>query len=106
MTCGPQARHFLPFTFESLQLTQDLVNPIANMEKDSTHVGESPDYNGHGTPHYVDPSGVESKEGRLAEAVGIYGNVEIAEEMGYVTRGYVLAHAVLRECETDGPHSD
>ncbi len=58
------------------------------MEKDSYAVNESPDYNnGHVHQTYVDPSGIQSKEGRLQEAADVYGNIETAEEYGYVTRG-------------------
>ncbi len=55
------------------------------MEKDNHYVCESPDY---GSPTYVDPAtGIESKQGRITEAAGLYGDLETAEEMGYVTRG-------------------
>jgi amino acid transporter len=48
------------------------------------------DYNGHSHATYVDPvSGVESKAGVLSEAGEIYGNLQTAEEYGYVTRGQV-----------------
>lgn len=59
------------------------------MEKEQYNVNESgEDYNGHAHAAYVDPStGMESKQGRLAEAADIYGNVEIAKEYGYVARG-------------------
>lgn len=55
-------------------------------EKDTYNVEES--YSG-AHPRYVDPSGVESKEGRIAEAAALYGDIQTAEEYGYVTRGYV-----------------
>lgn len=46
------------------------------------------DYNGHAHAQYVDPgTGVESKTGRMTEAADIYGDIETAEEYGYVTRG-------------------
>jgi len=60
-------------------------------EKEAYRVDESPD-GSHGNNHntYVDPStGIESKTGRIAEAGELYGNIETAEEYGYVTRGYV-----------------
>lgn len=57
-------------------------------DKDAYNVDES--YNGNGAhPQYVDPSGVESKEGRITEAAALYGDIQTAEEYGYVTRGYV-----------------
>lgn len=58
------------------------------MDKETYAVNESPTSNGHNT--YVDPAtGLESKSGRMNEAADIYGNIETAEEYGYVTRGYV-----------------
>ncbi len=61
------------------------------MEKDQYNVNEAPDYNGHTHASYVDPvTGIETKAGRIEEAVGLYGNIETAEEYGYVARGYVL----------------
>jgi amino acid transporter len=49
---------------------------------------ESPDYSGRGHATYVDPNtGVESKAGVFNEAGELYGNIETAEEYGYVTRG-------------------
>jgi amino acid transporter len=59
------------------------------MEKEQYNVDETPDYNGHTHAQYVDPSGVESKAGRILEAEELYGNIETAEEYGYVARGYV-----------------
>jgi amino acid transporter len=60
------------------------------MEKDSHYIADSPD-NGHVPASYVDPvTGIESKQGRITEAADIYGNIETAEEYGYVTRGYVV----------------
>ncbi len=39
-------------------------------------------------PSYIDPvTGIENKEGRITEAAGLYGDIETAEEYGYVTRG-------------------
>lgn len=59
------------------------------MEKDGHYVSESPE-NGHPPATYVDPAtGIESKQGRITEAAGLYGDLETAEEYGYVTRGYV-----------------
>jgi amino acid transporter len=57
-------------------------------DKDTYNVDET--YNGT-QPHYVDPSGIESKEGRITEAAALYGDIQTAEEYGYVTRGYVRA---------------
>ncbi|KAH8811692.1 amino acid permease/ SLC12A domain-containing protein [Xylogone sp. PMI_703] len=60
------------------------------MEK-GYNVTEAPDYSGQGG--YIDPAtGVESKMGRIAEAGEIYGNLETAEEYGYVTRGLKSRH--------------
>lgn len=60
------------------------------MEKDPAYINESPDYTGNGRTTYVDPAtGVETKTGRIIEAGELYGNIETAEEYGYVTRGYV-----------------
>lgn len=63
-------------------------------ERDSYHANES--YNGT-RPQYVDPStGIESKEGRMIEAAALYGDIQTAEEYGYVTRGYVRESTTLR----------
>jgi hypothetical protein len=51
------------------------------MEKEPYNVDEKPGYNGVGE-HQV-------KTGRLAEAADLYGNIEEAEKLGYVTRGCV-----------------
>ena len=68
------------------------------MEKDAYNVNEAADYNGnegadyngHAQAQYVDPTtGIENKQGRITEAAGIYGDIETAEEYGYVARGYV-----------------
>lgn len=40
--------------------------------------------------HFVDANGEESKDGRIAEAAELYGDVATAEEYGYVKRGYVV----------------
>jgi amino acid transporter len=57
------------------------------MEKDTHYVADSPE-NGHAPAAYVDPAtGIESKTGRISEAADIYGDIETAEEFGYVTRG-------------------
>ena len=46
------------------------------------------DYSGHGNVTYVDPvSGMETKSGVINEAGELYGNIETAEEYGYVQRG-------------------
>ena len=59
------------------------------MDKEQYNVNESSqDYNGHAHAQYVDPhTRIETKTGRMTEAADIYGNVETAEEYGYVTRG-------------------
>lgn len=66
----------------------------ATMEKEGYHLGDSPDGSHDGGARrgtYVDPAtGVETKRGRIAEGAEIFGNIEEAEEYGYVTRGYVL----------------
>ncbi len=60
------------------------------MEKDSYAVNESADYNnGHANQTYVGPTGLDGKTGRMQEAADLYGNVETAEEYGYVARGCV-----------------
>lgn len=70
------------------------------MEKDQYRVGEVPDYDGHDHTQYVGPTGVETTPGRIAEAGELYGNVETAEEYGYVTRGYVnIETPRLSSCE-------
>lgn len=53
-------------------------------EKDQYNVEENGVH-----PQYVDPYGVESKQGRITEAAALYGDIQTAEEYGYVTRGYV-----------------
>jgi amino acid transporter len=51
-----------------------------------TYGDETPGSNGHAT--YIDPaSGTENKAGVMNEAGEIYGNIETAEEYGYVHRG-------------------
>jgi amino acid transporter len=61
------------------------------MEKENYTVDAMPDFNGHATGQYVDPvTGQESKSGRFMEAGELYGNLQTAEEYGYVSRGYVL----------------
>lgn len=62
------------------------------MEKEQYTVNdsESPISNGNAHNTYVDPhTGIENKSGRISEAAELYGNIEDAEEYGYVTRGYV-----------------
>jgi hypothetical protein len=66
------------------------------MSKEQYDVNESQDYNGHANAQYVDPAtGIESKQGRITEAADVYGNIETAEEYGYVTRGFV--HLALKD---------
>lgn len=59
------------------------------MEKEHYTVDDSPDYNGnHAHPQYVDPvTGHGTKGAAIQEAGEIYGNIETAEEYGYVSRG-------------------
>lgn len=61
------------------------------MEKEHYNVDESssPDYNGnHARSQYVDPAtGHATKTAGLHEAGELYGNIETAEEYGYVSRG-------------------
>jgi amino acid transporter len=58
------------------------------MEKGHYDVDETPAYNGGSHAQYIDPAtGHESKAGRIQEAGELYGNIETAEEYGYVTRG-------------------
>jgi yeast amino acid transporter len=60
------------------------------MEKDQYNVAETPEYNGHTHTDYVDPATHrESKSARLHAAGELYGDIETAEEYGYVARGYV-----------------
>jgi len=59
-------------------------------EKGTYNVDEA--YNGTHQAHYVEPSGIESKEGRIAEAAALYGDIQTAEEYGYVTRGLKSRH--------------
>jgi hypothetical protein len=56
------------------------------MEKGPYNVNEKPGYTGS-DEH-------QAKTGRLAEAADLYGNVEEAEQLGYVTRGCVLVTRV------------
>ncbi|KAF5874922.1 putative amino acid transporter protein [Botrytis fragariae] len=66
------------------------------MEKEHYNVDESssPDYNGnHARAQFVDPStGHATKAAGLQEAGELYGNIETAEEYGYVTRGLKSRH--------------
>ncbi|KAF4637758.1 hypothetical protein G7Y89_g332 [Cudoniella acicularis] len=63
------------------------------MEKESYDVAAMPEYNGHANAQYVDPAtGIENKSGRILEAGELYGNLEEAEEYGYVTRGLKSRH--------------
>lgn len=79
----PRAQFLIP----SHPLLPRRVNFTATMaEKDYFHVDET--YNSvH--PQYVEPSGIESKQSRISEAAALYGDIQTAEEYGYVTRGYV-----------------
>ncbi|CZR53101.1 probable general amino acid permease [Phialocephala subalpina] len=61
-------------------------------EKDAYNVNEYHHGNGEVHPQYVEPSGVESKQGRIAEAAALYGDLDTAEEYGYVTRGLKSRH--------------
>lgn len=56
------------------------------MEKEPYSIGESAP-NDNGDAHYAEPSA--DKHGQIAEAAELYGNLQTAEEYGYVTRGYV-----------------
>jgi len=62
------------------------------MEKEPYTVNTSPEYhNGYAT--YVDPAtGEENKSGRIMEAGELYGNLDTAEEYGYVARGLKSRH--------------
>lgn len=77
---------------------------MAAMDKETYPVNEapeSPSSNGHAHNTYVDPeSGIETKSGRMHEAADVYGDMETAEEYGYVTRGCVstLARNPLGSC--------
>ncbi|KAF7892336.1 uncharacterized protein EAF01_010416 [Botrytis porri] len=66
------------------------------MEKEHYNVDESssPDYNGnHARTQFVDPStGHATKAAGLQEAGELYGNIETAEEYGYVARGLKSRH--------------
>ncbi|KAJ8062251.1 hypothetical protein OCU04_008799 [Sclerotinia nivalis] len=64
------------------------------MEKEHYNVDESPDYNGNNArAQYVDPAtGHATKAAGLQEAGEIYGNIETAEEYGYVSRGLKSRH--------------
>ncbi|KAF8858960.1 hypothetical protein BDZ45DRAFT_590539 [Acephala macrosclerotiorum] len=61
-------------------------------EKDAYNVNEYHNGNGEVHPQYVEPSGIESKQGRITEAAALYGDLETAEEYGYVTRGLKSRH--------------
>lgn len=68
--------------------TSTLLDQTSVMDKEKYAVNESPTSNGHNT--YVDhQTGHDTKTGRINEAAGLYGDLETAEEYGYVTRGYV-----------------
>lgn len=55
------------------------------MEKGEHTISEAVDH----SSDYVEPSGNESKQGGIAEARALYGDLQTAEEYGYVTRGFV-----------------
>lgn len=81
------------FLFPSPSLSHFNVNivDLEAMEKENYTVEATPGFHAHATGHYVDPiTGQESKSGRIMEAGELYGNLETAEEYGYVSRGYVL----------------
>ncbi|KAH8687591.1 amino acid permease/ SLC12A domain-containing protein [Tricladium varicosporioides] len=60
-------------------------------DKETYNVNESPTHSN--PPVFVDPAtGIESKSGRILEAGEIYGNLEEAEQYGYVTRGLKSRH--------------
>ncbi|TVY84559.1 putative proline-specific permease put4 [Lachnellula suecica] len=58
------------------------------MEKKNLSTDTTPDGNGHG--QYVNP--LETKSDRIKEAGELYGNLQEAEEFGYVTRGLKSRH--------------
>jgi hypothetical protein len=79
---------YLPLHPQPLPQVAWLETPVIMSEKEQYDVRATPDYNGHATASYVDPAtGIESKSGRILEASDLYGNIETAEEYGYVTRG-------------------
>ena len=52
------------------------------------YVNEAPGYSDRGHAPYIEPvSGIETKYGVINEASELYGNIETAEEYGYVQRG-------------------
>lgn len=53
------------------------------MEKNDVHEMGSPTY----PDEYVQSNGQESHKAAISEGAELYGNVEEAEEYGYVTRG-------------------
>jgi yeast amino acid transporter len=57
------------------------------MSKETYNVSEVPGHDGHAHDNHV--SGAERKAGALNEAGEIYGNIQTAEDYGYVTRGQV-----------------
>lgn len=56
------------------------------IEEKDAYVNDSPSPTT--SHHFVDANGQESKDGRIAEAADVYGNIATAEEYGYVKRGY------------------
>lgn len=61
------------------------------MSKELHIVDEVPNYHGGNHTGCLDHlSGMDSKTGRLNEAGEIYGDLQTAEEYGYVSRGYIF----------------
>lgn len=57
------------------------------MDKGAYNVEPKEAY-GHDVPPYQDPAGiVETKGIRMGEAADMYGDIQTAEEYGYVSRG-------------------
>lgn len=57
------------------------------MDKGAYNVEPKEAY-GHDAPPYQDPAGiVETKGIRMGEAADMYGDIQTAEEYGYVSRG-------------------
>jgi len=46
--------------------------------------------------YYEDGNGFDSKHGVLSEAADIYGDAAMAEEYGYVKRGYAISSHELK----------
>lgn len=60
------------------------------MEKEQYSIGESPPNDNDNAETKAD------KHGQIAEAAELYGNLQTAEEYGYVTRGYVEPAEIRR----------